>query len=336
MIKLCQYSLMSLMSAALVVTGCTTEDPRGSLNDPFFANADRPKGNGEACEENSECRTGFTCYRDDPMAATGACTAEDIAAACTAAPSCGNGLCNVRPMAADLFVFCRCPAGEEWNGETCVMGGPDFPGSELTGQTCPEVDLVPGTPDENTADCPTGTFCTAEEGGDCLRPQVTLSGMINGATIAVDLQDVGDEVGCIREYLTGTSTSAGIKLVLTATAANAFAPGATQVTIDLSDNEAVAGGTFIVWPQVSAPGLDADSIFADVSVDGALGGFSAAGIAGAATIDESGGPDENEDDILDDGDGFLGGTFFIALGGDNFLTGSFVARNCTNEFVSAP
>ncbi len=339
--KLSQCSLMGLATVALAMGACTTEDPRGSLNDPFFeANNANPPGLAELCDDDTPCATGLTCYRDDPDALFGACTPDAIAAACSASTSCGNGLCNVEAFvetpasADDYFAYCVCPTGEEWNGATCVMAGPAAPASEIGALTCPAVFPVPDVQDPTTSDCPEGTFCAVDGSEGCLRPQVTFAGLIDGATIAVDLQDIGDNVACVREYVMGgEGASDGFQLVLTGTAAAAVLADATDFVIDVSGNDAIGSGSFRVWPQMSAPDLPGDAIFGTVTATTATGTTAVAAIGGDVTVSESSGPDEDDDMLIDDGTGFLGGNFYFGFGGDDFLTGSFVVRNCSTEMV---
>ena len=328
MTKLSQWSLLGVMVGALAASACTTEDSRPGVNTADF---NLPRGLGELCDDTLVCATGLTCFE-------GTCTPDRFATACAGADCGEDGVCNARGEEGNVLTFCRCASGDEWNGETCVMGGPSPEGSETTTE-CPAEELAPGVPDEDTADCPTGTFCTAASGGDCLRPNLTLSGNIGGSTIAVSFADLAgtSSVTCVRKYFDDDSgDSDGIQVVLGGAVSSSVAAGATNITIDLSMFDGAGGGSAIVWPQMSAPDPASDAGFSNVTVTGALNNFDAAAIGGEFNITRSGGPDEDEDDLIDDGTGFLTGSFYLGFGNGEFLTGAFTIQNCSNSSVPAP
>ena len=336
MTKLSQWSLMGVMVGALAASACTTKDTRpGVMLDDF----ERDRGLGEQCTDTLLCADGLTCVGFDAMTNTrGVCTPERFATACEA-EDCGEGVCNARGETGMVQTFCRCPSGEAWDGDTCVMGGPDAEGSE-TETECPEEELAPGVVDEDTANCPTGTFCTASTGGDCLRPNLTISGSINSSTIGTSFADLAgvSSVSCVRKYFDDDSgDSDGITIVISGAASSSIAVGSSSITIDLSMFDGVAGGTAIVWPQMSAPDPASDAGFVDVTITGTgTTAFDGAAIGGEFNVSLSSGPDEDEDDLIDDGTGFVSGSFFLGLGGSDFITGAFTIEDCSNMSVATP
>ena len=331
MTKLGQWSLMSVM-AAFALSACTTEDGRPGVN---FADFEKPRGLGELCDDTLTCDTGLTCFNNT-------CTPDRFAAACTPNP-CGDGVCNARgPEGGPLLAFCRCPSGEEWNGTTCAMGGPSFPGS-ITDTTCPAAELAPGVPDETTADCPANSFCTASASGDCLELFVDISGEIGGNAFGANVMTSSTSsvtAECIREYVDGgEGDSDGIRLVVTGTAAAMIAPGASSIVIDISNADVLAGGSTIIWPQASTvPDPQSDAGFGDVMITSTstIFDYSAAGIGGSVLISSVSGPDADDDDLIDDGEGAVGGEFFIGFDGGDFITGAFTVECGDNDIVAAP
>ncbi len=362
-----------------VATACVTDDPRGGLKQPFIDEFGNAAGLGEVCKWvipddcasdadcgvggtcsfdadydgnvcNRTCDSGFTCYdeRGSLEVNPDFCLTDRFAAACTTAPTCGDGFCAARGDAT-VATFCNCDSGNVWNGGTCIEDVfPEWPGS-LTETTCPAAEIAPGVPDPTTADCPADSFCDGR--GRCLEQFVELDGSISSNTFSgsVTLGEVLTLAECRREYYSDGDddddlvTGNGYQLVITGNLADTLITGATEIVIDISENDAVGGGSFIVWPQTGAPDPAGDAGFVDFSVTGGtLGGTDEDGIGGYfSTIsvtgedllpvngvadDSTGRPADDPDDgdgALDDGTGVIGGQFFIGLGGTDYVSGAF-------------
>ena len=342
MAKLSQLTLMSIVAGALAVSACQTEDPREGIN---LTNAALPRGLGERCEpdEGLTCATGLTCY-ESRVGAAKTCTPDAIAAACTPNLCGDNGLCNARGD-ADIYAFCRCDSGFQWDGNTCIAApGPAFqPRLNTTGLTCPAKELVPGVPDETTADCPMGdgVFCTTDDpagAGDCFAYNAGLNWSIGGAMDSrmVSGSTVATNAFCTREYVDGgEGDSDGMKLTLTGTVASQLAAGAMMVVIDVSNFDAVGGGSFTVWPQMGAPDPAGDAGFVSFSITGgAADGYSESAIAGEFNINFVAGPDSDEDDLIDDDEGDVGVDFILALPNGDFVAGAMTIPCGANEIVA--
>jgi hypothetical protein len=195
-------------------------------------------------------------------------------------------------------------------------------------------------------------------GGECLELFVEIEGNINNTAFGHEeiggLELAGAE--CTREYYKSDIdddedgkkdvVSHGLRLVFTGALANTLIENATNITVYASEADVVAGGGFIVWPQTGAPDPQSDAAYVDFSVTGALSNFSRSGLGGFFNIDSVSGPDdeggENDgdteddgDDIIDDGEGAVGGSFYIGFGDTDYVTGAFTV-NCGNNTVSAP
>lgn len=329
--KLGRVGVWTLAASLAALAGCETDDPRPGP--PPVDLSDRQFGEQCGGMGDPACASGLTCFN-------GTCTQDRFATACTPNP-CGTGVCNARGEAGmDILAFCRCGSGEEWDGFTCVAGGPGFAGDVTADTTCPAEEIAPMIPDETTADCPMGSFCTEPadgSGGDCLEFNLSVSGTLNGKMLDITATSTAIEAGlqCVREYITdGEGDSAGLKLVMTGDLATALVDGATSVTIDLSEFDAIGGGSAIVWPQAMAPAPGGDAGFVDIVVEGGASAGTLAAVGGDFTISSVSGPDADEDGLIDDSMGAVGGTFYIGLPGTEFVAGAFVAPCGMNELVA--
>lgn len=359
MSKLQPWLSICLLVGSAPALHCATDDPRVVFSPGSQPATEGPGGDpsarglGEVCNDvTPACRDGLSCYE-------GTCTPASYAAACTPNPCGANGLCNARsdlgddgaPTGENLVLICRCPApNEEWDGTTCRVsnspdGYPAFGGTVLApGETCPGPEAQPDV--LGATDCPAGTFCDATAAGRCLNYQLSLVGAVGGRDI--DVSVTGSEsttVECIREYVSAengaepaedgaeppapSALGAGVKLVITGALAEAITPGALSVTVDVSNGDVLSGLPFLVLPQANAPASRGDSVIASLLIDGAA----LAALGGQITLDSVSGPDENEDGLIDDATGAVGGTFFLGLPEGQFLAGSFVVPCGTNELV---
>ncbi|HTV18456.1 MAG TPA: hypothetical protein VMG12_07290 [Polyangiaceae bacterium] len=342
----------------MLSSSCETDDPRVALSPGSQPASEGPgddpsaRGFAELCGDNTPaCRDGLSCYE-------GVCTPTAYASACTPNPCGESGLCNARGDIAEdgtitgenIVVICRCIApNEEWDGATCrasadESGFPAFSGSVLApGETCPGPDAQPDVP--GATDCPAETFCDATASGRCLQYGLSLVGSLGGRDI--DVRAEGSEatrVECIREYVPAEAAadgeaasapsgdSAGVKLVFTAAVAEAISPGALSISIDVSNGDVLGGLPFLILPQVNAPAPRGDSVIANLRVDGT----DLAAIGGRVTLDSVSGPDENDDNLIDDDAGAIGGTFFLGFADGQFLAGAFVVPCGQNESVPPP
>lgn len=302
---------------------CVTEDPRGTLREPFLR-ASEDTGLGERCGSGfPSCQAGLTCYDN-------ACTPSDIVAACDAAPSCGDGLCLARgdgSAESPFTTFCNCPSGEVWDGDTCVTDASiAYEGNTLSGQTCPFELLLdnngngvedPGDiPDTATADCTAGT-CTAASGGICLENYVSHAGDIGTGPFAIEVREpVAADADCTIVYEEGDSTG----LILTVSGAVVAGLPTDRVTVTLSEAPGDDDGSYTVWPQgagFSAPAGDA--AYVDVEINGvatlpATGGF--------FDLEFVGGSDSDDDGELDTGIR-VGGSLYLGFGGGAFFTAAY-------------
>lgn len=342
----------SMLAGVLLVSGCETEDPRVAFP-AGFEPADEgpggdpsPRGLGEVCGERTpDCGDGLSCYE-------GTCTPTPYAEACTPNPCGDSGLCNARGEVNDsgeiaeegIVLVCRCTLdNEEWDGATCQQsasedGYPQFSGSILgPDETCPGPKEQLGVP--GATDCPAGSFCDAASAGRCLEYNAAFVGMLEGRTI--DVSATGREattVECIREYFAGEEGEApsgdtdGVKLAISGALAEAISGGSASVTLDLSNNDVLGETTLLVFPQDNAPEPRADAVFATLSI----GDTRLASLGGRFTLDSVSGPDEDEDNLIDDGEGAIGGSFFIGLPDEQFLAGAFVVPCGSNESVPLP
>lgn len=315
--KLFKFILALTLAAPAVA--CQVSDPRGAEREQYFIDPAAPGPYGATCGAGfNPCASGLTCFDN-------ACTPDAIVAACTAAPSCGSGFCIAR---GDSFetTFCNCPSGEVWDGETCVEDtAPDFPGSVIDG-TCPEALLVPDDPsagpDPATEDCPAGSFCTADSGGDCLQFLVNVAGEFDGTTLAGSVTGGTAETDatCTR-LVNADEEGAGLRLAFTGALATALGAN-TSITIELTEFDGTGTGFALVWPQGegnSAPGSDAG--YVDVTVDGTT----ADGIGGFFDIDV-----QTDDEAPEN---VVGGSFYIALDGGDLLTGAFTVPCGADETI---
>ncbi|MEL7369580.1 MAG: hypothetical protein AAFN74_11750 [Myxococcota bacterium] len=342
-----------LIGVALGTTasvGCTTNDPREGIN---VEDAQRPRGLGEQCSDMEACADGLTCFDNT-------CTPDAFAAACTPSP-CGEGLCNARGDAT-VTAFCRCGginvstasaaagiSGFLWDGVTCVADTfPTWPGSVTPDTKCPAEELAPGVPDEETADCPDTEFtvCTAASGGDCLDVFVSLDGRIGDRIFGGSTTGGAalTEATCIREYVRTPANGddeeeidgAGLQLVFTGTLAASLSPGATQIVVAASNFDALSTGATVVWPQMNASMPLSDSGFVDVTITSTTGTVMSSATAGEFIVDNVSGPDVDEDDIIDDGTGVVGGEFYLGLPNGDFLSGAFTVNCGDNIVTTAP
>lgn len=343
---------ISMLASVLSIFSCETEDPRvvfpagsepvdeGPGDDPS------PRGLGELCGENTPaCGDDLSCYE-------GTCTPTAYAEACDPNPCGDSGLCNARGEVDDsgniseegIVLVCRCALGnEEWNGTTCQQsasedGFPQFSGSVLgPDETCPGPEGQPGVP--GATDCPEGSFCDAASAGRCLEYNASFVGMLDGR--AIDVRATGRDsttVECVREYLAAeagedpSGETDGIKLTISGALAEAISGGPDSITLDLSNNDVLGETTLLVFPQDSAPEARADTVFASLNI----GDTQLASLGGQFTLDSVSGPDDDGDNLIDDGEGALGGTFFIGLPDEQFLAGAFVVPCGPNESVALP
>jgi len=356
--KLQLWLPLCLLTGAALSFSCETDDPRvpvspgsqpvteGPGDDPS------PRGFAELCGENTPaCQDGLSCYE-------GTCTPTVYADACTPNPCGESGLCNARSDIAEdgtitgenLVLICRCtPPNEAWDGATCrvsadVNGFPVFSGSVLApGETCPGPEAQPDV--LGATDCPQDTFCDATAAGRCLEYQLTLVGALGGRDI--DVRATGGAattVECIREYApaeaapdgasppTPSGLSAGLKLVITGALAEAISPGVPAITVDVSNGDVLGGLPFLVLPEANAPAPRGDSVIASLVSDAAA----LPAIGGQVTLDSVSGPDENGDNLIDDNEGAVGGTFFLGFPEGQFLAASFVVPCGPNESVPLP
>lgn len=355
MSKLQSWLVICLLTSAAPSFSCKTDDPRVVISPGPQPVTDGPGGDpsarglGELCNDVTPlCRDGLSCYE-------GTCTPAVYATACTPNPCGEQGLCNARsdlaedgsPTGENLLLICRCPApNEQWDGTTCRVsanaeGYPAFSGSVLApGETCPGPEEQPDV--LGATDCPAETFCDATAAGSCLEYQLSLVGALGGRDI--DVAVTGSEsttVQCIREYVLAepapdgaespapSGLSAGLKLVITGTLAEAISPGALSVTVDVSNGDVLSGLPFLVLPQTNAPASRGDSVIASLLIDAAA----LAALGGQVTLDSVSGPDENADGLIDDATGAVGGTFFLGLPEGQFLAAAFVAPCGPNEIA---
>lgn len=348
----------SLLTCAASLLNCETVDPRVATlpgSEPVTEGPgedDSPRGLGELCgEETPNCNEALSCYE-------GTCIPAPYAEACTPNPCGDNGVCNARGNTDedgnidedDILLVCRCTAAnEEWDGTTCreseaESGFPKFSDTVLEkDETCPGPEAQLGI--AGATECPEGTFCDASGEGRCLEFNFSVVGAL--ADQSIDVSSTGEEattVECIREYFDAaepeegedppspSGTSNGVKLVITGALAEQISPGAPSVTIALSNGDVLGGLPLLVVPQPNAPEPREDSIFASLSLDEA----ELLALGGQVTLDSVSGPDENEDNLIDDNEGAIGGTFFIGLPEEQFLAGSFVIPCGANETVPLP
>jgi len=353
MSKLELWLPLCLLTVAALSFSCETQDPRVKISPGSQPVTEGPgddpsaRGLGERCGENTPgCRDGLSCYE-------GTCTPTVYANACTPNPCGENGLCNARgDIGADgeitgenIVLICRCTApNEQWDGTTCRAsadegGFPAFSGSVLApGETCPGPAEQPDVP--GATDCPAGTFCDAEAAGRCLEYQLSLVGVFGGRDI--DVRATGSAsttVECIREYVAADAVaegagppspaglSDGVKLVITGALAGEISPGASSITLVVSNGDVLSGLPFLVLPQANAPAPRGDSVIASLAIDGTQ----LAALGGQVTLDSVSGPDENGDNLIDDNEGAIGGVFFLGFPEGQFLAGEFVVPCGNNE-----
>jgi hypothetical protein len=358
MSKLQEWLPFCLLTGAALSFSCETEDPRVTLSPGSQPVTEGPgddpsaRGLAELCGENTPaCRDGLSCYE-------GVCTPTAYADACTPNPCGESGLCNARGDIAEdgaitgenIVLICRCTApNEEWDGATCRAsadegGFPAFGGSVLNpGETCPGPEAQPDVP--GATDCPAETFCDAAAAGRCLEYQLSLVGVLGGRDI--DVRATGSAsttVECVREYVPAEAAqdgaappapsglSAGLKLVITGALAEAISPGASSITVDVSNGDVLGGLPFLVLPRADAPAPRGDSVIATLAIDAA----ELAALGGQVTLDSVSGPDENGDNLIDDNAGAVGGTFFFGFPEGQFLAGAFVVPCGQNESVPLP
>lgn len=302
--KRLNIAAFGLLAGALVLSGCETEDNRPGIPEPDTS----ARKLGELCEVGGmpACDTGLSCYTGGDMMGQGTCIPDRFATACRPNP-CGEGLCIGRGD-PNVTTFCNCPGGSEWDGFTCVDGGPGYQGDVTAGTTCPQEELAPGVPDDATADCPPGSFCTSDSGGgDCLEFNFAMSGTLNGGDFDVTATSSAAEsdLSCVR------GAEGAFDLVIGGDTASAIVDGANEITISVFDNDALGGGSLLIWPQDSVDSRQGDAASVDVDVDGT----SASAVGGDFTIV----------DVVDVDPGAVGGTFYIGLPGTEFVTGRFIA-----------
>lgn len=346
---------LCFLTGAALSFSCETEDPRVALSpgsQPVTegpGDDPSPRGLGERCgDATPACRDGLSCY-------AGTCTPTPYAEACSPNPCGERGLCNARGDLAEdgtitgdnVVLICRCPApNEEWDGTTCrasasADGFPAFSGSVLAeGESCPGPEAQPDVP--GATDCPEGTFCDATAAGRCLAYELSLVGALGGRDL--DVRATGNEaasIQCIREYAPAAAPeegaapsgdSVGFKLVITGTLAEAIAPGAASITVDVSNGDVLSGLSFLVLPQDNAPAPRDDSLIATLVLDAT----ELAAIGGQVTLDSVSGSDENADNLIDDGTGAVGGTFFLGFPEGQFLAAAFVVPCGPNAIAPAP
>ncbi len=340
---------ITLIAIAALSYSCETDDPRVRLPagsqpaDEGPGDDPSPRGLAELCgEDTPDCADGLSCYQ-------GVCIPTPYAEACTPNPCGDRGLCNARgPLdedgniaEGDLLVICRCPAAdEEWDGSTCrasasAEGYPSFTGSVLEeGESCPGPEAQPDVP--GATDCPGDSFCDAAAAGSCLEYNLSVVGTLDGRDIDVGATGSdGTTVECTRKYLEAEGdedtdrVSDGVTLVITGTLAEQISPGATSITIDTSGGDVLDGEPLLVLPADNPAESRGDSVTASLTVDDA----DLSVLGGRLTIDSASGPDDDEDGLIDDDEGAIGGTFFLGLSGDQYLAGAFVVRCGENQEV---
>ncbi len=360
--KLGQLALMSAFAGIFVISGCETEDTRPPLTE-FTDNADLPAAEGEACGTDSitgvvvNCATGLTCFEPDADTGLGVCLRDEFAEACTPNP-CSNGVCNARGEPGNVIVICRCDTGFEWDGTDCAAtAGLEWPGDITADTTCPLKQLPDGTDDETTANCPDNdfTFCTTDDpdgSGDCLEVFVEFTGMIGGNMVGGSVTGgtaLTDAV-CTRQYK-ASGDAAGFQLDLTGALAGQLFGGASAFNMNVTNCEVgdrcrapdagedpVEGkdvlGTrpAIFYPQADGTPdpRESDTLYVDVTVTSTTSPFTGSGIGGAFAITSVLGPDDDEDDLIDDGEGTVGAEVYVGLGNGDFIEGTFTVE-CGNN-----